>query len=321
MKALKPKLFEALMQQKNGEVREAYETAKTAKPNVFLKRYIEMGIKEGLFSDSANALGRMHDTLVEAAYPELIGRDITEVMSTNETMERFPLDTKGIAYLYAEGAAARLSGTKNSTVDINTNILAESSEEWTKEFVEDATWNVMNQMVEKVGRALGQQETEKIIALYGNVAAADLASGAVLAGGGTVFSWAQLLALRAAVRGENWRPNVLAVNEMQLHQLLNDDKFVKASYLPSSETDVSKGVIYGALGMRIHPSTLVPNGTVYALDTRVASAMLLRRDVVVEDWEDVKNGKYGVRATTRFGIGVLRSKAIAKMTGIKTTLT
>jgi hypothetical protein len=319
--ALKPKLFEALMQQKNGEVKEAYETAKTAKPNVFLKRYTETGIKEGLFSDSVGALGRMHDTLVEAAYPELIGRDITNVMSTNETMERFPLDAKGIAYLYAEGGATRLSGTKTSTVDINTNILAESSEEWTKEYVEDATWNVMNQMVEKVGRALGEEETKKIIALYGAVAAADLASGTVLAGGGLVFSWAQLLALRVAVRGENWKPNVLAVNEMQLHQLLNDDKFVKASYLPSSETDVSKGVIYGALGMRIHPSTLVPNGTVYALDTRVASAMLLRRDVVVEDWEDVKNGKYGVRATTRFGIGVLRSKAIAKMTGIKTTLT
>jgi len=63
----------------------------------------------------------------------------------------------------------------------------------------------------------------------------------------------------------------------------------------------------------------VPNGTAYAIDTRVAAVMLLRRDVTVEDWEDPKTGKYGVRATTRFGLGVLRSKAVAKMTGIKTT--
>jgi hypothetical protein len=49
--------------------------------------------------------------------------------------------------------------------------------------------------------------------------------------------------------------------------------------------------------------------------------MLLRRDVTVEDWEDVKNGKYGVRATTRFGLGVLDSKGIARMTNIKTTIT
>jgi hypothetical protein len=49
--------------------------------------------------------------------------------------------------------------------------------------------------------------------------------------------------------------------------------------------------------------------------------MLLRRDVTVEDWEDVKTGKYGIRATTRFGLGILRANAVARMTNIKTTLT
>lgn len=73
--------------------------------------------------------------------------------------------------------------------------------------------------------------------------------------------------------------------------------------------------------MKVHSSTLVPNGTTYAIDTRMAAVMLLRCDVTIDDWEDVKKGEFGVRATTRFGIGVLRSKAIAKMTNIKTTLT
>jgi hypothetical protein len=48
--------------------------------------------------------------------------------------------------------------------------------------------------------------------------------------------------------------------------------------------------------------------------------MLLRRDITVEDWEEAKTGKFGVRATTRFGAGNLRSSAVAKMTNIKTTL-
>jgi hypothetical protein len=215
----------------------------------------------------------------------------------------------------------RLSGKKNSTVDVSTNVLAESSEEWTREFIEDATWNVMDNMVEKVGRALGQSETEDIIALYAAVAAADLAGGAEIAGGGAVLSWAGLLALHNAVRGENWRPTVLAVNEMQLHQLLNDDKFIHAQYLPAGQTDLEQGTVTSVLGMRVLASTLVPNGTAYAIDTRVAAVMLLRRDVTAEDWEDVKSGKYGVRATTRFGLGVLRSNAVARMTNIKQTLT
>lgn len=317
---MKPRLFESLMA-KPGDVKEFYDDAKRKAQFPFLKRYVEVGIKEGLFSDTAGALGKMHDTLVEAAYPEMIGRDIINVMPTTEPLERFPLDEKAVAYRYGEGAVTRLSGKKNGTVDIYANVLADSSEEWTKEFLEDATWNVMNNMVEKVGRALGQDETERILALYGGIADADLAGGDDLAGGGAVLSWAGVLALHNAVRSENWRPNVLAISEMQLHQLLNDDKFIRSVYLPSSETDIAHGSIGSVLGMKVHSSTLVPNGTAYAIDTRVASAMLLRRDVTVEDWEDVKNGKYGVRATTRFGIGVLRSTAVAKMTAIKTTLT
>jgi HK97 family phage major capsid protein len=306
----------------NSEFKEHLETQKhktTTHP--FLKRYCDAGIKEGLFSDSISGLGRLHDTLVQAAFPELIGRDIITVMPTTEPMERFPLDAKAVAYRYAEGSATRLSGAKNSVADVYTNILAESSEEWTREFLEDATWNVMNSMVEKVGRALGEDETNRIVALYGAVANADLAGGAPINQGNTAMNWAGLVKLHNALRAANWKPTVLAVNEVQLHQLLSDDKFIHAQYLPSAQTNIDEGTVTSVLGMRVQASTLVPNGTAYAIDTRVASVMLLRRDVTVEDWEDIKNGKYGVRATTRFGLGVLRSNAIAKLTNIATTLT
>ena len=318
---MKPRLFESLLKQ-NNEFKEHVETQKH-KMNVhpFLKRYCEVGIREGLFSDSVSALGRLHDTLVQAAYPEMIGRDIITVMPTTEPMERFPLDEKAVAYRYAEGAATRLSGHKNGIVDVYTNVLAESSEEWTREFLEDATWNVMNSMVEKVGRALGEEETNRIIALYGAVADADLAGEDAVDQDGAALDWAGVVDLHNALRAENWKPTVLAVNETQLHQLLNDDKFIHAQYLPSGQTNLDQATVASVLGMRVQASTIVPNGTAYALDTRVASVMLLRRDVTVEDWEDIKNGKYGVRATTRFGIGVLRSSAIAKMTNIATTLT
>ena len=307
--------------QRDGEFKEHIENLRhKASVHPFLKRYCEVGVREGLFADAVNALGRLHDTLVQAAYPEMIGRSAITVRPTTEAMERFPLDEKAVAYRYAEGAATRLSGKKNSTVDVYTNVLAEASEEWTREFLEDATWNVMDNMVEKVGRALGEEETNRIIALYGAIADADLAGGAPINQGNAAMNWNGLVKLHNAVRGENWRPTVLAVNEVQLHQLLTDDKFIHAQYLPAGQTDMEQATVTSVLGMRVQASTLVPNGTAYALDTRVASVMLLRRDITVEDWEDIRNGKYGVRATTRFGIGVLRSKAIAKMTNIATTV-
>jgi hypothetical protein len=318
---MKPRLFEALMA-KDTEQKHVYEALRQkAESNPFLKRYVALGVKEGLFSDSANALGRMHDMMVEAAWPELIGRGMINVMPTTEALERFPLDGGAVAYQAAESGIVRLSSKKPTKVDVSTDILVESGDDWTKEFSEDATWNVMDRMVGNVGRAVGVKETQKIIAMYAAVAAADLATGADLAGGGAVMSWAQLLSLRYAVRKENWRPNVLAINEMQLHQLLNDDKFIKSVYLPSNQTDIEQGSIGSVLGMKVQVSTEITNGIAYAIDTRIASVMLLRRDLTVEDWYDAKTGKSGVRGTTRFGMGVLRSTAIARMTNIKATLT
>ena len=317
---MKPKLFESLMQS-DPEFSQLMENLRhKASAHPFLKRYCEVAVKERLFSDTVGALGHMHDTLVQAAYPEMIGREIINVRPTAEAMERFPLDEKAVAYRYAEGAFTRLSGKKISTVDIYTNIVAEASEVWTREFLEDATWNVMDAMTEKVGRTLGENETNKILALYGAVANSDLAGGAPIDNGGSALNWSGVVKLHNAVRGENWRPTVLALNEVQLHQLLNDDKFIHAQYLPSEQVDLERGVVGSVLGMKVMASTLVPNGTVYAIDTRVAAVMLLRRDITVEDWEDPRTGEFGVRATTRFGLGVLRSEAVAKMVNISTSL-
>ncbi|MBE3115575.1 hypothetical protein IMZ68_00055 [Candidatus Bathyarchaeota archaeon] len=38
--------------------------------------------------------------------------------------------------------------------------------------------------------------------------------------------------------------------------------------------------------MKVESSTLIPNGTAYAIDKDTAGIMLLRRDVMVEDWSD-----------------------------------
>jgi hypothetical protein len=322
---MKPKLFEALMQEKSageGSSRQVYEHMKAKMiTQPFLRRYADMAVKEALTSDSVGALGLMHDTLVAAAQPNLIGRNIIKVLPTNEPMERFPLDVNGVAYRFAEGSSTRLSGAKTTTVDIYTDIVAEASEEWTKQFVEDATWNVMNSMVERVGRALGKDETQRILAAYAAVANGDLAGGAEIAGGAAVLSWALLLAAHNAVENQDWSPTVFAANTLGKHQLLNDDKFIKAVYLPSETVDIQKGSVGNVLGMTTQFSSLATNTLGYAIDTDVAAVMLLRRDVTVEDWYDAKSEKYGIRASTRFGLGILRANAISRISNIKATLT
>ena len=63
-----------------------------------------------------------------------------------------------------------------------------------------------------------------------------------------------------------------------------------------------------------------PNETTYAIYPFIAGIMLIRRGVTVEDYSDFIAGKYGVKASARFGFGILRSKAIAKFSTDKNAI-
>jgi hypothetical protein len=68
---MKPKLFESLMQQRDGEFKDHVDHMRyKATVHPFLKRYLDMGVREGLFSDAASALGRLHDTLASCLIPD-----------------------------------------------------------------------------------------------------------------------------------------------------------------------------------------------------------------------------------------------------------
>jgi len=41
--------------------------------------------------------------------------------------------------------------------------------------------------------------------------------------------------------------------------------------------------------------------------------MLVRRDITTETYEDPKNGVFGIVASERIGLGVLRTKGVAVM--------
>jgi hypothetical protein len=288
--------------------------------NLFFQRVRDLRIKEGLQSDTIAAVGHLQQNIVKYAMPNLIGRNIISVMPTKEPFERFPLEGKAVGYTLAEGTACRFSGDKVQYVTINNNQLAEASEQWTREFVEDASPNAVKSIEQRIADALALDETKAILELYGCIEDDDLADGSTLDWDGAVMDWNAVLALHDTVKGENWKPTVLVLSETQLHQLLLDDKFIEYDALPAKGTDLEAGTIRRSLGMIVQSSNLVPNGTAYAVDTRVSGVMLMRRDVTVEDWSNPQENKYGLKATTRFGSGILRSNAIAKMTNIKTTL-
>ncbi len=296
------------------------EAKKRIEENLFFQRYRDLKIKETLFSDTLTAVGHLQQQIVKYAYPDMIGRRIISVKKTTEPMERFPLASKAVGYILAEGSMIRLSGDKTGCVTINMDQYAESSEQWTKEFIEDAQPHAIDNIERRLSQALALHETETVLGLYNSIAAADLAGGSPLNWGNRQMDWNAVMALHSAVKSANWKPTVLVLNSTQLSQLLLDNHFLEYEYLPSKDVDLEEGLIRKVMGMQVESSTLVPNGTAYAIDASIAGIMLLRRDITVEDYSDVMANRYGMKATTRFGLGILRSNAVAKMTNIKTTL-
>jgi len=316
-----PKFHESLLNEEwyKAEFEQRVKKAESGR-NPFIMQYLKAGMKEGILSDMVGALGRIHDVVVEAAKPNLIGREIIDVRTTTDALERFPRAKKSVAYVGSEGGTIRIHGERYDWVDVTVNVVLKDGVEWTREFAEDAKWNVMNRQLEELGRSIAQIETEKIIALYAGISASNLATGAELAGGGTAMSWSKAVSLWDAVESEDFHPDTLILHPKQASQLFTATEFINSQYLPSEQTELARGLIGQALTMKIFKSSLCTNGTAHAIEKTVAGVMLVRRDITTEPYEDPKNGVFGIVASERIGYGILRSKAVARMTNIKTTL-
>ena len=304
-----PKLFEAIM--KDPEIKQEIPgIVERAKANLMVNAVM----REAILSDAAGALGKMHDVVVEAAKPALIGREIIWVMPTTESLVRFPKAKLGKAKRTAELSETWIYGEKYATTDVKTNIEIRAGAEYSKKFFEDATWPVLERQTAEVGRAIAELETERVLALYDGIAAGDLAGGGVYNGAGTL-NWAGVVGFWNRIKGENFSAKALAINPNQAADLWEDDKFIHSFYF-GQQVDVARGVLGESyLGMKIVVSTKVTDGTVYGIDTDVAAVLLTRRDILTEPFENPRKDRYGVVASERIGLGVLRGKAVARGTG------
>jgi hypothetical protein len=266
-------------------------------------------IKEGLYSDVAGALGAVQDVVWAAAQPALIGREIIKVIPTKNALERFPKELR--AYAWEGEGPAYDTGARPEMQDVKADKELSSKKEWTESFAEDASWDVLRWQIEAIGRALARLETEKVIASYNGIAAASLAGGAektITAGAPT---WAQIVDLVEAVDAEDFSTTVVAMKPAEFGGLMKLDNFISSLYRDPS--NMRNGVVYHtSLGVTFLRSSLLTKSL--AIDINTAGVMLLRRDVATKPYEDSGRNMYGVFGTERVGVGILRTKAVARGT-------
>jgi hypothetical protein len=267
-------------------------------------------LKQGILSDIAGALGKMHSIVVEAAKPNLIGRELVTVMPTTEALVRFPKAKLAKAYKKGEFAETFFVGEKYETQDIKCDIEIRAGAEFSKKFFEDASWPVLERQTAEVGRAVADLETKTIydylVANAGTTTTGD---------GDGVFEWAELVKLWNAIKKIDWSPDALALHPDEVADCWTQDQFIHGFYFGEG-IDVRRGVLGDLyLGMKVLSSSKCTAATVIALE-KAKAVLLVRRELVTEPFENPKEDRYGIVASERIGLGITRTTAVGKLTSI-----
>jgi len=268
--------------------------------------FFQWTLKEGIYADYANALGSIHDKVVNSAVPALIGREMLTVIPVTKDPTRFSKAIKGKAWHVGE-AETPITPETYTYADVSAKEL-KARAEWSQTFMEDAEWNAEARLITECGRSLAELETQDVIAMYVTLAAtaAQLAGGAKQTWTAAGPTWAQFCAMITAVRNEGLTPKVMAMNWTQYGLLCALDQFVNSLYY-APERAMRTGVIETTLGVKIVASSLMTD--VVCVDTDYV-VMTVRRELNSKPYENPAKEMYGVLASERIGMEVLRKAVI-----------
>lgn len=289
------------------------EIQESARENPFIRKWAEY-----VTSDAIAALGNIHSVAVEAAKSMAIGRDLIWGVSTKAPKTRFYLAQRGKAWRISEGPPTQ-SPERFTYTDITVDCEYGYDALFSESYIEDVPFQVLSRAVADAAQLLEEQLTSDVVALYDAIAAADLAGGAVIetASSGTL-AWADVVKAWQTLKRTGFTGKVLAVHPFEMEDLWNDEKFIHRFYF-GQKVNVEKGLLGDTyLGFNVASTDLMTedaggsNGDcAYLIDTSKAAALLMRRDVLTQPYDE--RLAHGVITSMRYGLGTLRKNAVAKI--------
>lgn len=269
--------------------------------------FFQWALKEGIYADYATALGAIHDKVVNAAVPALIGRELLTVIPVTKDPVRFIKAVKGKAWEAGEAETPITPERYGTPADISA-IELKARAEWSETFLEDAEWNAEQRLIAECGRSIGELESEKIDDMYEAIDTADLAGDAEVTTTNGDISFSQFKALIAAVEGEDFHPKVVGLPIAEYYSLFDESQFVQSLYY-APERAMRTGVVETTLGVKIVRSSLITSPLCIDTDYVV---LTVRRELNSKPYEDPAKTMYGVLASERIGMEVLRTEAVAR---------
>jgi len=308
---------------------------------------IEMGYLRGqTVGDSvgAQALSQVFATLeifnaVVRGYTRYIDDSFVKKYTTENVVFKVPKTE------YQELAGPISSGQlphSEKTIDYATVDLSSPESEkggkvtWTRALLEDITFDVQAEMAEGLGYSIAymmmkdiltevrQTTTSLGVTVYqGGLAAvqpSQMPKGAVIQINNPIL-WTDFLAVVAAVDTGVQQidgsfktygpPDYVLVSPDIYWQLLNIIQMTNVLYEGSTDP-IQKGAIKLALGCTILKQSVLPSGTIYALNSQKAIALVTRRTLKIEPVLFPVWNEYGFIGTVRYGLTPIFPQSVQK---------
>lgn len=273
---------------------------------------IQRVMKEAVLSDLAAALGVMHDVVIQATTSMAVARDIIWVVPTTKVQTRFYLRARGKRWSVRDGPTLVTPG-RHSKVDIDINQEWGTDALFSKSYLEDCPYDVIEHEVAENAQILEEGLTSDVLAVFEALRLA--ANETATAADGTV-AWDDIVDVWTAMKVLKRRGKVLICSPAVVGDLFKDDKFIHQFYF-GNLVDVARGVLGTTyLGFKIVETDLVGALGVGAaaddpmlVDTDVCAALCMRRDITTEPYKEKL--MEGIIATMRYGV-----KALDGVTGL-----
>ena len=197
---------------------------------------------------------------------------------------------------------------------------------WTRSLLEDVTFDVQAEMAEGLGHAIAKKMMADILKalLSADVTKMPLGAAKTIS---DPIAWTEFLDVIGAVdigvetgvdadtgakTYKTYGPADFCIVSPDVYwQLLNIIQLTNVLYEGSTDP-VTKGVIKLALGCTIVKQSLLPKGTLFAINSQEAIALVTRRTLKIEPVLFPVWNEYGFIGTVRYGITTLFLGAIQK---------
>ena len=259
---------------------------------------------------------KIYDALIDEAEKVLIPRSEAAYIITGAAIPGSSIDLNLITpntlkiRVIGEGASAPIDQVAYTSLNFKP-VKYGVSLRITREMLEDAQWNLLENNLRIIGRRFAENETNLIITALDN-------AGNTVAGGAAI-TIANITRAMQYLEDSDYTPTTLFIGQEVLNDLRNIDTFVEASRVGNTEmlTKGFLGNIYGLNCLRFSTNAAPSSAYskyAYVTDKNHAYAIVEKRPITVERFEMPVYDMSAAVCTQRIVVGYVRTSAIAKIT-------